>query len=91
MLKYNSNVQIKKQIVLQYVPRILDTYNYLAIRLSVFLFVCFVIFNILDETVEILLTILSSLAQEESRNISENIRWGITRKFESGKVIVNCT
>lgn len=47
--------------------------------------------NTLDGTGEILLTILSSLAQEESRNISENIRWGITRKFESGKVIVNCT
>lgn len=48
-------------------------------------------FYIIDGTGEILLTILSSLAQEESRNISENIRWGITRKFESGKVIVNCT
>ncbi|EKC61942.1 Resolvase domain protein, partial [human gut metagenome] len=34
---------------------------------------------------------LSSLAQEESRNISENIRWGVVRKFEKGKVIVNCT
>ena len=29
--------------------------------------------------------------QEESRNISENIRWGVVRKFEKGKVIVNCT
>ena len=34
---------------------------------------------------------MSSLAQEESRNISENIRWGVVRKFEKGKVIVNCT
>lgn len=31
------------------------------------------------------------MAQEESRNISENIRWGVVRKFEKGKVIVNCT
>lgn len=45
--------------------------------------------NTLESTGEILLTILSSLAQEESRNISENIRWGIVRRFEKGKVIVN--
>lgn len=36
-----------------------------------------------------LLTILSSLAQDESRNISENSTWGIRRRFEQGKVIVN--
>ena len=47
--------------------------------------------NTLEGTGEILITILSSLAQEESRNISENIRWGVMRKFEKGKVIVNCT
>ena len=47
--------------------------------------------NTLEGTGEILITILSSLAQEESRNISENIRWGVVRKFEKGKVIVNCT
>lgn len=46
--------------------------------------------NTLEGTGEILITILSSLAQEESRNISENVRWGIARKFEKGKVIVNC-
>ena len=45
--------------------------------------------NTLDGTGEILITILSSLAQEESRNISENTRWGVVRKFEQGKVIVN--
>lgn len=45
--------------------------------------------NTMDGTGEILITILSSLAQEESRNISENIRWGLVRKFESGKVMVN--
>ena len=38
--------------------------------------------NTLEGTGEILITILSSLAQEESRNISENIRWGVVRKFE---------
>ena len=45
--------------------------------------------NTLDGTGEILITILSSLAQEESRNISENTRWGVVRRFEKGKVIVN--
>lgn len=29
-----------------------------------------------------LLTILSSLAQDESRSISENSTWGIRRRFE---------
>ena len=47
--------------------------------------------NTLDGTGEILITILSSLAQEESRNISENTRWGVVRRFENGKVIVNCS
>ena len=45
--------------------------------------------NTLDGTGEILITILSSLAQEESRNISENTRWGVVRRFENGKMIVN--
>ena len=45
--------------------------------------------NTLDATGELLITILSSLAQEESRNISENVRWGIARKFEKGTVMVN--
>ncbi len=33
---------------------------------------------------ELLLTILSSLAQDESRNISENTKWGIRSKFQKG-------
>lgn len=45
--------------------------------------------NTLEGSGELLLTILSSQAQEESRNISENCHWGIVRKFEEGKVIVN--
>ena len=32
-----------------------------------------------------LLTIMSSIAQEESRSISENILWGMHRRFEEGK------
>ena len=45
--------------------------------------------NTLEGSGELLITILSSQAQEESRNISENCRWGIVRRFENGKVIVN--
>ena len=33
---------------------------------------------------ELMFTILSSLAQEESRNISENTAWGIRSKFQRG-------
>ncbi len=33
---------------------------------------------------ELLLTILASFAQEESRSISENVKWGIRRRFQSG-------
>lgn len=39
----------------------------------------------LDAKGEVLLTILSSLAQDESRNISENCTWGIRKRFEVGQ------
>ena len=37
---------------------------------------------------ELLLTIMSSLAQEESRSISENVKWGHRKRFADGKVTV---
>ena len=37
---------------------------------------------------EILLTILSSLSQEEARSISENVTWGLRKKFQDGKFSV---
>lgn len=40
----------------------------------------------LDPKVEVLLTIMSSLAQEESRSISENVTWGQRKRFADGKV-----
>ncbi len=43
----------------------------------------------MEETGELLFTILSSLAQEESRNISENSKWGMRHKFQQGIVHVN--
>ena len=45
--------------------------------------------NTLESGGELLITILSSQAQEESRNISENTRWGLTRRFENGIISVN--
>jgi len=39
----------------------------------------------LDPKNELLLTILSSLAQEESRSTSENIKWSIQKRFQAGK------
>ena len=38
-----------------------------------------------DSTGEMLLTILSSLSQEESRSISENVKWGQRKKFSDGR------
>ena len=39
-----------------------------------------------DSKGELLLTIMSSLAQEESRSISENVTWGHWKRFADGKV-----
>ena len=39
----------------------------------------------MDPQAELLFTILSSIAQEESRSISENVRWGKQRSMEAGK------
>lgn len=42
----------------------------------------------LDSKGELLITIMSSLAQEESRSISENTTWGIRKQMAKGKVSV---
>lgn len=42
----------------------------------------------LDSSCEMFLTIYSSLAQEESRSISENVRWGKIRSMQAGKVVI---
>lgn len=42
----------------------------------------------LDPKCEVMLTIMSSLAQEESRSISENIRWAQQKNMREGKVHV---
>jgi site-specific DNA recombinase len=40
----------------------------------------------LDSKSELFLTILSSMAQEESRSISENTKWGVQKRFQQGIV-----
>lgn len=42
----------------------------------------------MDSKGELLITIMSSLAQEESRSISENVTWGQRKRFADGKVTV---
>lgn len=45
----------------------------------------------LDSKGELLITIMSSLAQEESRSISENTTWGKRKAFADGKASVTFT
>ncbi len=41
-----------------------------------------------DPKCEVMLTIMSSLAQEESRSISENVRWGQRKRMRDGNVTI---
>lgn len=41
-----------------------------------------------DAKGELLITIMSSLAQEEARSISENVTWGHRKRFADGKVTI---
>ncbi|WP_149734583.1 recombinase family protein [Propionispora hippei] len=71
----------------------LDTLTYVRMLKELGIEVFFEKENIrtLDSKGEVLLSILSSLAQDESRSISENSTWGIRRRFEQGKLHVNHT
>ena len=42
-----------------------------------------------DPKGELLITILSSLAQEESRSLSENVTWGARKRFADGKYTIH--
>jgi len=44
-----------------------------------------------DSKGELLITIMSSLAQEESRSISENVKWGRRKRFADGQVTLPYT
>lgn len=43
----------------------------------------------LNATGELILTILSALAQDESRSLSDNIRWTFQKNFQAGKPQIN--
>ncbi len=38
---------------------------------------------------ELMLTVLSSFPQEESKNVSDNIKWRMRKKFQQGEMIIN--
>ncbi|MBP2643303.1 MAG: Resolvase protein [Firmicutes bacterium] len=40
---------------------------------------------------ELMLTVLSSFAQEASKSTSENLKWRYKRKFEQGEIVLNAT
>lgn len=42
----------------------------------------------MDSKGELLITIMSSLAQEESRSLSENVTWGQRKRFADGKLMI---
>lgn len=44
--------------------------------------------NTLSADSELLMTVLASIAQEESRSTSENLKWAYQKKFEKGKVVI---
>ena len=45
--------------------------------------------NTLDAKGEVLITIMASLAQQESQSISQNVRMGIQYQYQQGKVRIN--
>lgn len=45
--------------------------------------------NTLSKEDEFMMTLFGSMAQEDSRKISESSQWGYKRKFKEGKAIVN--
>ena len=47
--------------------------------------------NTLSADGELMLTVLASFAQEESRSMSENNKWTIKKKFERGEGMINTT
>lgn len=47
--------------------------------------------NTLSAEGELMMTVLASFAQEESRSISENNKWSIGKRFERGEGMINTT
>ncbi len=47
--------------------------------------------NTMDTKGEVLLTIMASLAQQESESLSQNVRLGMQYRFQQGKLMINTT
>lgn len=45
--------------------------------------------NTMDTKVEVLLTIMASLAQQESQSLSQNVKLGLQYRYQNGQVQVN--
>lgn len=45
--------------------------------------------NTMDSKGEVLLTIMASLAQQESQSLSQNVKMGIQYRYQQGEVMVN--
>lgn len=45
--------------------------------------------NTLSGDGEVMLTVLASFAEEESRNVSENRKWSLRKQFERGEYMIN--
>lgn len=46
--------------------------------------------NTLDAKGEIMLTIMASLAQQESQSLSQNVKLGFQYRYQQGEVVMNC-
>ena len=47
--------------------------------------------NTMDAKGEVLITIMASLAQQESESLSQNVKLGMQYRFQQGKIMVNTT
>lgn len=47
--------------------------------------------NNYDKEIRTMMEIYAGFAQEESKNMSDNIKWGIRERMHEGKVCLNCT
>ena len=46
--------------------------------------------NTMDSKGEVLLTIMASLAQQESQSLSQNVKLGLQYRYQQGEIQVNC-
>jgi len=47
--------------------------------------------NSMDSKGEVMLTIMASLAQQESQSLSQNVKLGLQYRYQQGEIQINCT